>query len=372
MVTQEAPPQLPLPKTILFISDCVTGRKNNYDILRFLAATLVILSHAYPLSGSQGELFILLSNNQATLGHLGVGIFFIISGFLVTQSYDRWHSPFIFLKARILRIFPGLLAVLLAIVFVLGPLVTTLSLSAYFRDGGTYGYLRDIFLFPIYYNLPGVFVHNAYPNAVNGSLWTLAYEFAFYLVLVAAGIFTLLRRRWASLIILTAICILVTPIAHFVLLLPAEKHEFYTAILSPLPPLVYAFAIGVLAYLWRDHIRLRGRYAAIAAVLLLASLLYGGFVYLFPVCGAYLIFYVAYHPRIPLNRFGKYGDVSYGLYIYAFPVQQLVTMLHGGRMAAWQNALFAFPITVVLAFLSWHLIEKPCLRLKTTRKNATG
>ena len=163
---------------------CIDARKNNLDIIRFLAATLVVFSHAYPLTTGNNatEPFAVCSNGQMTFGELAVSIFFIISGFLITQSYDRSKNPIYYFKARVLRIFPGLIFCVLLTVFFLGPIFTELNVKDYFKDPKTYDYLKTITLYWIQYDLPGVFQTNVWPGAVNGSLWTLWYEFFFYIV----------------------------------------------------------------------------------------------------------------------------------------------------------------------------------------------
>lgn len=156
---------------------------NRLDFIRFVAALMVIYVHSFPLGQGENVLtpepFQVLLNLDA--GTIGVGIFFIISGFLVTASMERSRSTSTYLKARLLRIYPGLLGVVLLSMFLLGPLMTRLSLSSYFTHPDTWGYLRVLALVKTSYFLPGVFETNVFPYAVNGSLWTLFFETAFYL-----------------------------------------------------------------------------------------------------------------------------------------------------------------------------------------------
>ena len=112
-----------------YIDQCIDSRINNLDIIRFIAATLVVFSHSYPLTlGNNGsEPFAVFSNGQMTFGELAVSIFFVISGFLITQSYDRSKDLIYYMKARTLRIFPGLIFCVILTVFLLGPFFTRLK-----------------------------------------------------------------------------------------------------------------------------------------------------------------------------------------------------------------------------------------------------
>jgi peptidoglycan/LPS O-acetylase OafA/YrhL len=155
-----------------------SGRSNNFDFLRFLAATLVIFSHSFSFSTASGwEPLLTLTRGQSTLGGVGLGIFFVVSGFLVTQSFENSRSIARFLKARVLRIFPALAVVVCLSVFLLGPLLTSLSLGAYLSNSATYNYLSQLLLDPSHYSLPGVFGSNVQGSLFNGPLWTLSFEF---------------------------------------------------------------------------------------------------------------------------------------------------------------------------------------------------
>ena len=163
------------------------SKENNFHFLRFLAAALVIFSHSYPLSGSKFEPFAWLVQYN-TFGGLAVNIFFLISGFLITKSWLDNPNIFQFSMKRILRIMPAFIVAIFFSVFVVGPLVTNLSFKEYIVHPFTKLYLMNVFMFPIHYNLPGVFVNNPYPNAVNGSLWSLPVELIMYGLVAVLGL----------------------------------------------------------------------------------------------------------------------------------------------------------------------------------------
>lgn len=158
-----------------------------------------------------------LTGGIFSLANIGVGIFFVISGYLITKSWERGPQAFNYLKKRALRIFPGLIVVVFLTVFLLGPFVTTLSLNNYFSNPQTWSYLLTILIFPLYYGgsyfaLPGVFENNPFPNVVNGSLWFLPHMLLLYIVVLALGLAGLIKKRNA-IIPLYLFAILLLPIA---------------------------------------------------------------------------------------------------------------------------------------------------------------
>lgn len=347
-----------VPSEQRYIGDYASGRSNNFDFLRLLAAALVIFSHAYAVANDRGasEPLIVYTHGKMAFGTLAVDLFFIMSGFLITASFVRSKSHAIFWKARILRIFPGLVAAVIFTAFVLGPIVTSLPVRDYLLGSGPYRYLGTVSLWwqP---SLPGVFEKNPLP-AVNGSLWTLVPELWCYLTVAAMGSVRLLRK-W----VIGIVCVAILTSSWF------APHA-YEHVRGPWQTYLYflrMFSFGVLFYLFRDRIPLDGRYAAVAAVGLVVSNYVGLLDVAFtPLC-AYLVFYLAYSPRLKLNDFARRGDFSYGTYIYAFPVQQAVTHFFGGRMEPWLNFAISLPIVMVLAFASWHIVESRCIRLKNVR-----
>lgn len=330
----------------------MNGRKNNLDFIRFFAATLVVFSHAFPLStgNNKTEPFYLLSNGQSTLGHIAVLVFFVTSGFLITQSYERNPDIIRYTKARILRLFPGLAFYMILITFIIGPIITSIPLNDYFSDKSTFTYLLNVLLWPFSNQLPGVFDNNIYANSINGSLWSLKYEFLFYILVALLGLAKILNRT--SVIILTSISIVLS-------LSPLPFGE----LISLVPYMFNYFGAGMLIYLFRKKIPLSGILALLSFITLTASLFVGYFNELFIVFGSYLIIYLSYSSKVKVHNFSKYGDFSYGIYIFAFPIQQIIVSLNHGEMLPIMNFLISFPFILIIAVVSWYLVEKRALKL---------
>jgi peptidoglycan/LPS O-acetylase OafA/YrhL len=346
-------------------------RQNNFDTLRLIAAVSVIFSHSFLIAeGTQNnEWLILLTGNQSILGLTGVFVFFAISGFLVTQSFEQTANPLHFLAKRALRIFPGLFVATLVSAFVLGPLVSTLPLGAYLSRPEPYEYVvGNTSLDQTVHQLPDVsFVQNPVGQEINGSLWTLRLEFTMYLMVLGLGLLRWLTLRMAVLLIAFGIACL-----HFNMLDELEKWGWFFQLLSDWGWLVGFFAAGIALYRLRFTRILDGRIALAALTGLVLSVPLREFIPLFPVFGCYLALWLALNPRLPIIPAARFGDLSYGLYIYGWPVEEAVMWLSGGRAAWWQVFLIALPAAAALAFLSWHLVERPMLRLKPRARAAAA
>jgi len=329
-------------------------RENNFDFLRFFAAALVLFAHSYPLVGRRGDEPLTLLTGYEKGGSIAVGIFFVMSGYLIASSWLASSSPKSFLIKRALRIFPALIVAVLLSVFVIGPLVTHLTLGQYLAADGTWTYLQNILLVTRY-ELPGVFTGNVYPDVVNGSLWTLPLEVLMYIGVMILGLTGFLKRR------LIFLPIAVLAVGHFWLLGKLGIESYFIKNIFKLGLLYYS---GSALFLYRDDIPWRGWIAALLFAALVATFRtdIGPLVYFIAL--PYLVLYLAYAPLPLISRFGKYGDFSYGLYIYAFPFQQLTVYLFGPQVGVLGLTLIAFVPTLILAALSWHLIEAPAMKLK--------
>jgi peptidoglycan/LPS O-acetylase OafA/YrhL len=325
-------------------------QSNNFNALRLGAALLVLLSHSFPLAyGSDGaEPLFRISKGQTTLGHISVMIFFAVSGYLITGSFTRSRSPARFVVARVLRLYPALTVVLVVLAMGLGPLVTRLSLLQYFSTFTPYRYVAANLVFLFNDHLPGVFEHVPYARAVDGSLWTLHYEVVCYIAVLALGLMRVLRG----------------PVVFGALVLCVIGEHFrlggdYAALGLP-------FAAGALICL--TDLPLRRDAALGCAVLCLVSLFSGGFSIVAGLFGAYLAVTIGASPaRLIPDPAHKIGDLSYGTYVWAFPVQQLAASCLGSSVTWWGIAALSFVPTMVLGWLSWHLIESPILALKPRR-----
>lgn len=346
------------------LSDVLKGRNNNLDIIRLLASILVVLSHSYPLTGRTDEIVSLITKGQWTGGGLAVATFFVISGFLVSRSFEKTNLKQ-FIKNRALRIFPGLIMAVIITIIVIGPIFTSLSFYDYIRNPATIAYFNNIFLLNIQYNLPGVFESNLYPNAVNGSIWTIPYEVLCYIGVSLMGYYGILRQKKVILlffIILFSINYIVTP--------QISSINLNGFLMGSLIELTLFFLMGVLFYVYRESILLNRKYMWVSIVILMVAVLLGNHLKItFLFFGSYLIFYFAYAGRGKFNNINKYGDLSYGIYIYAFPIQQIVQSTLGNQTSPIVNFIYSISAAIVVAFISWHIIEKQALKLKVNKKN---
>jgi peptidoglycan/LPS O-acetylase OafA/YrhL len=331
-------------------------RQNNFDVLRLVAAASVIFSHAFLLGEGKQDLepLMRLTGGQTILGVVGVFTFFTISGFLVTQSFEATRSPLRFLIKRALRIYPGLVVCVLVLALLVGPSLSTLSVADYLRDSATHLYVAtNITMVMPTNSLPGVYFSGfGAGSVINGPLWTLPCEIVMYLMVFGLGVVRLLDLRiMAALFALGLVGIWFdTTSSDYVL----------GSVLWLLP----FFVAGMTLYRLRDKGIFRPSLALIAIGGLVLSVPFQAFVLAFPLCGSYLILYLALNRRLPVIRAARYGDLSYGLYIYGWPVEQVLVRLNGGTMGWLSLFAAALPITAVVAFLSWHLVEARALRLK--------
>jgi peptidoglycan/LPS O-acetylase OafA/YrhL len=338
-------------------------RANNFDLIRLVAAAVVLVSHSWPLTmgHERSEPLFALNGGQMAMGNLAVQVFFFVSGMMITASWLQNPSLASFTWKRALRLFPALIVAVMLTALVLGPALTTLPRADYAAHPGTWAYLANAALVTGYH-LPGVFSGLPYADAVNGSLWTLPYEVRCYVMVAALGCVGALSGvvggRIAVAIALAAALVVVA--------LALVGADGPAIALKKQAELTVPFALGMLAWLWRDTVAVHGP-RAVAVVLALVAGAAVLKVPFFPLvtAGAMLVLVpaIGYARAEWPRRLTASGDYSFGLYLYAFPVQQTLVALLPGIGVAGLVAL-ALPITLLLAVLSWYLVERPALGFK--------
>ncbi|KPF71821.1 acyltransferase [Bosea sp. AAP35] len=336
------------------IGEAMARPHNNFGLLRLVLALAVVVSHAFSVATGRGEDEPWFQTTGFTLGEHAVNGFFAISGFLVTMSYQRrgWGD---YVLARALRIAPGLIAATLLVSLALGAAMTRLDLASYLADPRLWRFvIGTLTTFKSAAALPGVFENNPLPFPM-GTVWTLKYETICYLGVLVAGLAGLLRQRNLALCIGGAL-LAATLLREVVT--PEGPKGVETALRLPL-----IFLAGGLMYLFSDRVpvSLTGLAVALVVLLLLSPTpLYKPALYLVTAWGAIV---VALAPALTRRRTEPKADLSYGVYLYGWPVQQACLALFptaGAFMLFWPG----LAATLIVAWLSWHFVEKPALSLK--------
>ena len=330
--------------------------KNSFDFIRFVAASLVVFSHSFALVGLPEP-----SVGTFSMGSLAVWIFFILSGYLISSSWEQYPRFNVYLAKRALRIFPGLIVAIFLTVIAAGLFFSNLGPWHYFTNPQTLSYLNNIFLINTQYSLPdGVFALNTYPNAVNGSIWTLAYEFLMYIsvaVFGAIGIYKKIsiEKIWVVLF-LTQIVINIFGFQHFDFII------FYFQF-NLLITLALMFFTGVLIQKKAKRFNFKPKYGVLSFLLfiIIATVIPKSSELVAATLLAYSLFALGNSTK--MSWFGKYGDFSYGIYIYSFPIQQAIISV---TMSSNPYKVFALSLSLSIfaGALSWRFIESKMLRLK--------
>ncbi|WP_029356399.1 acyltransferase [Bosea sp. 117] len=337
--------------------------RNSFDALRLLAALLVLVGH---LHGMLGNPLAMVPLVHLPLESVGVTIFFFVSGYLISRSVLRGASARYYIASRMLRIYPGLIVALLASI-ALGLVIGRLPPAQFLADPGT---LRFLFgnLVPFFQEqpiaLPGVFETAIWP-AVNGSLWTIKYELICYLIFFAFCLIPQPRLRLAAMACAVATFFIYAYVV-FPKLPPPSPDILFTWV-NRYYFVLFTFCFGLgsaLAMLsslrWFDF-----RLAAVVAAALVFALPgtdLGRAANLLLICT--LSLGIA-RLRIPvLSRVDRVGDLSYGVYLYAYPVSNFGATYLAGTLPVWGIYAFTLVVTFALAFLSWKLVEAPALALR--------
>ncbi|MEN9446948.1 MAG: hypothetical protein RJA25_237 [Bacteroidota bacterium] len=337
--------------------------KNNFDFLRLLFASMVVVHHCYPIAGiSEQDPLYYFSNGTLSYSYIGVRGFFVISGYLIFQSLIRSENITDYMVKRLLRIYPALLVVLAATIIACS-FVYNGTFFQYFQNKSTWTYIPiNASLFKLQYAIKGVFEQNPYKNAINGSLWTIGYEFSMYVFIIP--LFALKRHsKSVKTIIVSAMVVL-----FFIIRILVQGK-------TNLPH------IGLLSLDQWCHFGLLFMSGALLSVIQIEQ--YSKRTWIF---GACIILFFALM-RWPYYEFAQYfifppiiiiagiaatkgiadigkifGDISYGTYIYGFPIQQL--LMYYFHFNVVELLLVSVPMTLLCGWLSWHYVEKHALAKK--------
>ncbi len=330
------------------VSDFLKKENNNLDLFRIIAALLVIVGHSYVLFPAVGETDqIRLFTGFTYSGALAVKLFFFISGLVVTNSILKSNSIKHFVISRVFRIFPALLLVLLFSVFVIGPWLSNLSAAQYFNNSATYNYLFDNLRLKTVYERPGVFNTNTYPNAVNGSLWTLPEEVGCYIFLLAVYAIGILKNKWVATVLFLLFIVEMFMPQRFITFWKSDNPE-----IALLP---FSFCAGAVVALQQDVLHFN--YKQKLGFILLTYLTWGTRLAepMFCLTSFSLIVNLSFTELIKKIKIKH--DISYGIYLWGFLVQQTVQHFIVGQTVYLKMAISG-AVAIIVAYVSWILVEK--------------
>ncbi|WP_058234529.1 acyltransferase family protein [Devriesea agamarum] len=333
-------------------------RWNSLNALRLAFATAVIVAHSWPLSGH--ETLGTTGPPYNDLGSWAVAGFFAISGYLITSSRD--HVPLgSFLWRRFLRIYPAFIVVLLMTALVFAPL-STIFMGEYSITAALTYVVKNLALYPFTYDISGTLTAVPYASTWNGSLWTLFFEAVGY---VAIGIgMSLLPRKWLgpTLIIVVIGGMSVTAAHDFAGVISTNLY-LHTVRLGTY------FAAGSLIFVYRERIAMHWAIAACSVAVLAGAWVTETFDIIGALPIAYLCMWLGVN--LPLYRVGSKNDISYGMYIYAFPVQQLLAIIIVPHASAVVFMFASIACTIPFAWASWLAVERPAMRLRSIGQRST-
>jgi peptidoglycan/LPS O-acetylase OafA/YrhL len=334
----------------------IKGFTTGFDYLRFGLSISVLVWHSYLTVHGVDAALSIASRWSGYVTYWILPMFFALSGFLIASSLERTTSLTKFLWLRFIRIYPALTVEVILSALILGVLATTLSLREYFTHPVFYDYLLNV-LGWIHYELPGVFTNNPLPKIVNTSLWTVPYELECYIVLTIAALLWVRKKPGLFLTIFVLLCIART------------ISTFYFGYGEPISAnirgrhLVLFFFAAVLLNLNKKHIPFDGRLALLATVISALTLFNYRYIFLATLPVAYLTVWLGLQ-RPKKIKYVMDGDYSYGIYLYAAPIQQAVWHFTDIGKSYAGNVVVSLCVVSLFAVFSWHAIEKPMLRFK--------
>ncbi|MBQ3469155.1 MAG: acyltransferase [Bacilli bacterium] len=324
-------------------------QNNAVNLIKFLAAMLVILAHAHSLSDGSKDLLARFIKGTG-FGSLAVAIFFAFSGYFIMKSIQSKGDKGFLIK-RVKRIFPELIIVVLLTIFVVGPIFTNLSLKNYFLNPITYLYSLNALLIP-YHNLPGVFTANTYKNVVNGALWTLPVEFVCYIMIYVLYKMKLVQKR-NRLIIVFALGLGVY------LSLYLLNIKFIIDIVRPVLVFLFSAVLFFIEDIKKEDLLIIGLISILFIVSRNIVLYHLFLIILLPL----ILFYIIKHINFRNRVVAILGRASYCIYLVGFVVQQSIVATFGGHMNPYVNYGLAVVIATLLGILINTIYEKKLKRI---------
>jgi len=329
---------------------------DSFGFLRLLFASFVIISHSPEvLDGNRSRELLTRTFGSLSFGELGVSGFFLISGYLIVQSCRNSASPAQYLTKRFLRIYPGFAVSFLICWLLVGPI-----------SGGTIvqtdlaGQLLRLLTLSEP-SVVGSFSGLHYP-VLNGPMWTIIYEFRCYVIVLFLHMAGILENTKKYAIILTGFLVIYVISIRW----PGSgQTRDVVQYLADGVRFVMFFFVGGAFYVLRHFIRLEGATALGAGIVGLGLMFVAPLAYLaVAMFGAYVLFWFALRVGTGwLSRIGRTVDISYGVYLYAWPIQNLLVQ-QDSEMSPVLLAILTMATASVLGFLSWTFVEGPCMRLK--------
>jgi peptidoglycan/LPS O-acetylase OafA/YrhL len=359
-------------RLLIASEDAEAHRSNNFDAIRLAMALLVVWSHSFALYlGSEDTEWIsVLLGGAYNAGNLAVMAFFIISGFLITRSYTRSRSLMSYMEKRIRRIYPGYLVATTICAFIVVPLyssIAKLDTAELMKTLGLNLLLQG------YFPPSNAFTANAFPNAVNGSLWSIPFEFWCYIGVALLGVTSLITKRWFLVGLLASV--LISRVALD--LLGRKPGLGIIGVVFGWPYLwvciLPSFLLGMVAFAFREALP-RSPLILFGIVILAVAACHlnehMAHLLVAPAL-AYALFFVAFSERVLLPNATRFGDFSYGTYLYAFPIQQMLYAEIGYQVTLPTYIAASLVLSLLAGIASWYLIERWFLSPSRSRAKQT-
>jgi peptidoglycan/LPS O-acetylase OafA/YrhL len=340
-------------------------RNNNFNLIRFILASFVIFCHNIELleGNTKNEILYLLFKSPMHIGILSVNLFFLVSGYLIVKSWDKNNNAWTFISNRILRIYPGFIAASIISCFLLAPFAGDVN---YFNQFNYRKFFTGLLLLKDP-TTPPIFTGSFYPF-INVPLWTINNEFFCYIIVLLLGLISLIKNKIGWLIFF--ITFFIIKIIGGVFNIEIIRNFFSNIILAEFFEIhwFFSFFIGGTYYLFGRPYLNRKPIILLTAIITLINFYYNGMIgYALPLFGGYLLLSFAERTIPFLSNFNKLPDISYGIYLYGWPISKFL-IFYQPKISYWLLNVESFFIAILFGLFSWYLIEKPSININKKNK----